>query len=26
MNEKQKRFADYYIETGNAGEVYARAG
>lgn len=26
MNEQQKRFADYYIETGNATESYKRAG
>jgi phage terminase small subunit len=25
MTEKQKRFADYYIETGNASESYKRA-
>ncbi|TBL15282.1 terminase small subunit [Bacillus paranthracis] len=26
LNERQKRFADYYIETGNASESYRRAG
>lgn len=26
LNERQKRFADYYIETGNASEAYRRAG
>ena len=26
LTEKQKRFADYYIETGNATESYRRAG
>ena len=26
MTEKQKRFADYYIETGNAEESYRKAG
>jgi phage terminase small subunit len=26
LTEKQKRFADYYIETGNATESYKRAG
>lgn len=26
MNEQQKRFADYYIETGNASDSYKRAG
>jgi phage terminase small subunit len=26
VNEQQKRFADYYIETGNATEAYRRAG
>ena len=26
LNEKQKRFADYYIESGNATESYKRAG
>ena len=26
MNEQQKRFADYYIECGNATEAYKRAG
>jgi phage terminase small subunit len=26
MNEQQKRFADYYIESGNATESYKRAG
>jgi phage terminase small subunit len=26
VNEQQKRFADYYIETGNATESYKRAG
>lgn len=26
MTEKQKRFADYYIETGNAEEAYRKAG
>ncbi|TCS80367.1 terminase small subunit [Tepidibacillus fermentans] len=26
LTEKQKRFADYYIETGNATEAYKRAG
>lgn len=26
LTEKQKRFADYYIETGNASESYKRAG
>ncbi|MDA2329860.1 terminase small subunit [Bacillus cereus] len=26
LNERQKRFADYYIETGNASEAYMRAG
>lgn len=26
MNEQQKRFADYYIETGNATDAYKRAG
>lgn len=26
LTEKQKRFADYYIETGNATEAYRRAG
>ncbi|GIN38387.1 terminase small subunit [Heyndrickxia oleronia] len=25
LTEKQKRFADYYIETGNASEAYKRA-
>lgn len=26
LTEKQKKFADYYIETGNATEAYRRAG
>ncbi|HDR4494261.1 TPA: terminase small subunit [Bacillus cereus biovar anthracis] len=26
LNERQLRFADYYIETGNASEAYRRAG
>ncbi|MFP5110228.1 terminase small subunit [Neobacillus sp. C211] len=26
LNIKQKKFADYYIETGNAAESYKRAG
>ncbi|WP_258831457.1 terminase small subunit [Peribacillus frigoritolerans] len=26
LTEKQKRFADYYIETGNASEAYRKAG
>ena len=26
LTEKQKRFADYYIETGNASDAYIRAG
>ena len=26
LTEKQKRFADYYIETGNATDAYMRAG
>lgn len=26
LSEQQKRFADYYIETGNASESYQRAG
>lgn len=26
MNEQQKKFADYYIQTGNATESYKRAG
>jgi phage terminase small subunit len=26
VNEQQKRFADYYIETGNATDAYRRAG
>ncbi|AXK19135.1 terminase small subunit [Bacillus sp. COPE52] len=26
LNERQKRFADYYLETGNACEAYRRAG
>jgi phage terminase small subunit len=26
MNEQQKKFADYYIESGNATESYKRAG
>ncbi|MGH0586789.1 terminase small subunit [Bacillus mycoides] len=26
LNERQKRFADYFIETGNATEAYRRAG
>lgn len=26
LNEQQKRFADYYIETGNATEAYLKAG
>ena len=26
LTEKQKRFADYYIETGNATEAYKKAG
>lgn len=26
LNEKQKRFADYYVESGNATESYKRAG
>jgi phage terminase small subunit len=26
VNEQQKRFADYYIESGNASESYQRAG
>ncbi|MDA1583408.1 terminase small subunit [Bacillus cereus group sp. TH230-1LC] len=26
LNERQKRFADYFIETGNASESYRRAG
>jgi phage terminase small subunit len=26
VNEQQKRFADYYVETGNATEAYRRAG
>jgi phage terminase small subunit len=26
VNEQQKRFADYYVETGNATEAYKRAG
>ena len=26
LTEKQRRFADYYIQTGNASEAYRRAG
>jgi len=26
MNEQQKRFADYYIQSGNASEAYRQAG
>lgn len=26
LSEKQKRFADYYVETGNGSEAYLRAG